>query len=638
MMNQRIGNLLLVLIISVYGHAAGENDRDFKMCGTWLHNGSSQTLDIDLKPGCSGINISANASTLSIRGSITAKCKRSQPLPLAASRGSSSSFCVYWEPLLDQLMLELNGESFSLCNARGLQTQCCTDLSLGRQRPSQLYGIKNGRVHGDVLTSNVMAEYEFTGQEINCKAQFCDKAAQESRGANMLEEAVLRSAEVGHVYLPCVQSTVIEMKEDFAGSNVTLLAPRGVPPERIPAVHLPACLKTANRKVSKVVCSYYKNSTFFQKSSHRILEDVVGITVENEIITNLPEPIRIKFYHPETQKRKCVSWDTRKDNEVEWRETGCITLQLSAVETECCCNHLTYFAILVELNPTRSVRHLEALTIITAVCCAVSIASCAILFISLCRQRKSKNHSSLVHRGLVVALFFLLVLFVLTGTVANTASEGVCRFVGGLLHYTLLSVLCWMAVEVIHTFWMMYMVFSPKPNPWIWCLLGFGVPALPVIILGSIGDIYGQRAVKSSDDLTTPYRMCWMTDSPAALMAHFIINTGLLVVVVSSGLVMLFLVFRKIRHRDEWRTNRVAFLSIWGLSCLFGSTWVLAFFSSEASETVLFLFCIINSLQGFFLMLRFFALERMQKNSPSSSDFSSTGSTRQHMLQPPEKN
>ncbi|MCJ8737305.1 hypothetical protein PDJAM_G00022230 [Pangasius djambal] len=530
------------------------------MCGTWLHNGSSQTLDIDLNPGCKGISISASASTLSIRGSITAKCNRSELLALEASQGSSSSFCVYWEPLLDQLMLELNGKNSSLCNPSELQTWCCTHLSPGHQSHSQLYGVKNGNLHGDPLSDNVMAEYGFKGEKINCKEYFCDKAAQESRGANI---------------------------------------------------------------------------------SHRVLEDVVGITVENEIITNLPEPVRIKFYHPalmETQKRKCVSWDTRKDNEVEWRETGCITLQLSAVETECCCNHLTYFAILVDMNPTRSVRHLEALTIITAVCCAVSIASCAILFISLCRQRKSKNHSSLVHRGLVVALFFLLVLFVLTGTVANTASESVCRFIGGLLHYTLLSVLCWMAVEVIHTFWMMYMVFSAKPKPWIWCLLGFGVPALPVIILGSIGDIYGQRAVKSSDVLTTPYRMCWMTDSRSALMAHFIINTGLLVAVVSSGLVMLFLVFRKIRHRDEWRTNRVAFLSIWGLSCLFGSTWALAFFSSEASETVLFLFCIINSLQGFFLMLRFFALERMQKNSQSSSDFSSTGSTRQHMLQPQEKN
>lgn len=88
--------------------------------------------------------------------------------------------------------------------------------------------------------------------------------------------------------------------------------------------------------------------------------------------------------------------------------------------------------------------------------------------------RKSKNQSSLVHRGLVVALFFLLVLFVLTGTVANSVPQNVCRVFGGLLHYALLSVLFWMAVEVTHTFWMMYMVFKPSPKPWIWYLLGFG--------------------------------------------------------------------------------------------------------------------------------------------------------------------
>lgn len=94
---------------------------------------------------------------------------------------------------------------------------------------------------------------------------------------------------------------------------------------------------------------------------------------------------------------------------------------------------------------------------------------------------------------------------------------------------------------------------------------------------------------------------CWMTESPAAQLAHFITNIGLLGLVVSTGSVMLVLVLWKIRNRDEWRRNCVAFLSIWGLSCLFGTTWALAFFSFELSETALFLFCIINSLQGQFL-------------------------------------
>ncbi|KAK3562206.1 hypothetical protein QTP86_030344, partial [Hemibagrus guttatus] len=645
-----------------------EGDRDFKICGIWKHQSGSQTLDVSLKSGCSGIIVSANASVLSIRGSITANCQVTDKLNLLINRSMNSNFCVIWEPLLDQLVVNVNNKMFPLCNASGLQTTCCAHLSSGHQTMSKEYGIQNARVHDDGLSDKIMASYEFKGESINCKEYFCSKIAQESRAANiglqttccahlssghqtmskeygiqnarvhddglsdkimasyefkgesinckeyfcskiaqesraanMLEEVVMRSKVVGPVSLPCGESTVIEMKEGFAGNNVTLPAPRGTPRERIPSVHLPACLRPATRKTAKVVCSYYKNSTFFQKPSQKILEDVVGISVENEIVSNLPEPVRIKFHHPtleKTHSRKCVSWDTRKDEELMWRETGCVTLRLSVSETECCCSHLTYFAILVDMNPTRNLRHLEALTFITAVCCAVSIVSCAVLFISLCRQRKSKNQSSLVHRGLVVALFFLLVLFVLTGTVANVTSESVCGFMGGLLHYTLISVLCWMAVEVIHTFWMMYMVFNPPPQPWIWYLLGFGVPAVPVIILGCMGDIYGRRTVKSDDVLTTPYRMCWMKDSRPALLAHFIINTGLLAAVVTSGLVMLYLVFRKIRHRDEWRRNRVAFLSIWGLSCLFGSTWVLTFFSSEPSETVLFLFCIINSLQG----------------------------------------
>ena len=38
----------------------------------------------------------------------------------------------------------------------------------------------------------------------------------------------------------------------------------------------------------------------------KILEDVVGITVENEVITNLDEPIKIGFHHDALPVRKCV--------------------------------------------------------------------------------------------------------------------------------------------------------------------------------------------------------------------------------------------------------------------------------------------------------------------------------------------
>lgn len=85
----------------------------------------------------------------------------------------------------------------------------------------------------------------------------------------------------------------------------------------------------------------------------------------------------------------------------------------------------------------------------------------------------------------------------------------------------------------------------------------------------------------------------------------------ILVVLVFSGLVMLYFVYRQIRSREEWRQNRVAFLSMWGLSCLFGTTWVLAFLSfGPLSELFVFLFCILNSLQG---------LHMLNATSPNSS-------------------
>lgn len=88
-------------------------------------------------------------------------------------------------------------------------------------------------------------------------------------------------------------------------------------------------------------------------------------------------------------------------------------------------------------------------------------------------------------------------------------------------------------------------------------------------------------------------------DNDSAWLAHYFTNLTFLVTLVVSGLVMLFLVYRKIRTRDEWRQNRVAFLSIWGLSCLFGTTWGLALLDfGPLSTFVHFLFCILNSFQG----------------------------------------
>ncbi|KAJ7985818.1 hypothetical protein DPEC_G00344410 [Dallia pectoralis] len=632
------------------GSGSGEYDRYFQMCGTWRHGNGHLTLAYDLKRGCSNITISANESFLSIRGQITAQCEGSSVFNLGqAIEAQESPFCVYWEPLLDQLLVEVNGWNHTVCWPSGIQKSCCTDLSQGPNEGVDTYGILNATQRGDPLSRKTHSAFKFYGQIVNCDKEFYGESRQGSRRQDeMTDEPRMSYKLLGNQQLARAMVSVLEMKKGFQGYTFALPAPRELTLPRITSVYLPPSLKALEKEKVNVVCIFFKHGTQFQLPSNqghddnKILENVVEITVENETVTNLEEPVRIGYHHaviPITHSRKCVSWDRKKDPNIRWREDGCVTIWNSLEDTECRCNHLTYFAILVQLK-TGPVRHLAALTAITSAGCALSTLSCvALIVLFIKKQRRAKEpsvSSTVVHLGLAIALFFLSILFFLTGTVANVGGRNACQLFGAFLHYSLLSSFSWMAIEVFHTFWLVYMVFSPLPKPYVWQLIGFGLPAFPVIVLLSIGNIYGVREVYPSDDLSGPYLMCWMDTSPGSvgLLAHYLTTITLMAAVVLSGFIMLFLVLKNIQNRDEWRTKKTAFLSIWGLSCLFGTTWSLGFLDfGPLSEFVLFVFCILNSLQGFFLMLRFYVLLRMRKDSRSSTSGNSISSARQQMLQ-----
>ena len=104
---------------------------------------------------------------------------------------------------------------------------------------------------------------------------------------------------------------------------------------------------------------------------------------------------------------------------------------------------------------------------------SVSLSICLSHTLSLSPYiRRVKEQSIPIHLGLATSLFALNVIFFFTGTLANVAGEGLCRWVGAGLHYALLSSFTWMGIEVFHTFWLVYMVFSPIPKVYIWNLTG----------------------------------------------------------------------------------------------------------------------------------------------------------------------
>ncbi|KAM8889593.1 adhesion G-protein coupled receptor G1 isoform 1-T4 [Synchiropus picturatus] len=630
--------VLMVVLNAVLASSLG--DRDLSFCGTWHHSRIPLHLNFNLTSGCGSILISANENSMSVVGQIAAQCQQSGRLDLGQyglDTEEDSHFCLYYEPLLDQLKLQVKRMNLTLCPpTNSLPPICCTALAHGSNTPNSEFGIMDGSIRGDIISPDMREAFEITdGIRVPCES-LCHEGDCGSTQANVSTD--------NEPELPFTLRLEVKMEENFQGRTFTSTIREGESPDTATTVHLPSVLRKAVKSNNRVVCAFFKNSSIFQGSHHQatILEDVVEITVENEVIKDLSEPIKINFTHnviPKTRSRTCVSWDTRKDpQKVTWLKDGCETVQHRDNQTECRCNHLTYFSILVQLEP-KPVRHLLALTAITSLGCAVSVISCITLIVYLCRKRRAKEQSTHIHLRLAASLALLNLLFFLTGVLANVGGAQLCSVVGAALHYALLCSFTWMGIEVFHTFWLVYMVFSPIPKMLIWNLIGFALPIVPILILAFLGDVYGRREVMASENDTDPYLMCWMTTSPTAAMAHYFINLTVLAILVSAGLVMLLLVYREIRTRDEWRQRRVAFLSIWGLSCLFGTTWGLTFLDfGPLSEFILFLSCILISFQGFFLMLRFFLLDSMRKQAGGSAlGSSSSGSTRQHMLQNQEK-
>lgn len=148
-----------------------ENDRDFKMCGKWIHKDGPLKLAANVTTGCAGVNISADDSTLLIQASITRQCTNNTNTDLEKPFNVSvSNFCVFWDPLLDLLIVEINRRNYTVCKPTHLQTRCCTDISARHQGTAgnQGFGIKNCTVHGDLLNDKVLPYYDFNGIIINC--------------------------------------------------------------------------------------------------------------------------------------------------------------------------------------------------------------------------------------------------------------------------------------------------------------------------------------------------------------------------------------------------------------------------------------------------------------------------------------
>ncbi|KAM6300457.1 LOW QUALITY PROTEIN: adhesion G protein-coupled receptor G3 [Aegotheles albertisi] len=346
----------------------------------------------------------------------------------------------------------------------------------------------------------------------------------------------------------------------------------------------------------------------------QVLDDtVVGVTVGERSISGLQDPVQLTFTHgqlPRGVTPQCVFWDPSKGQAGGWSSRGCLT-QLRDKGTVCSCDHLTFFTLL--LNPALDASMAALMTVATAGCGIAMVFSVfTIAFCIFLRSRLRLEETLCVnlglHMNLVGSLLLLNLAFLLNSGLSSGTQPGTCKFLGGVTHYCLLCCFTWMALEGCHLYLLFVKVLGTYIHHYLakLCLVGWGFPALVVGVAGAISS-YGEHNIQTVEQQLIA-QLCWITSEH--LLVHYVTNCGFF------GLIFLFnmAVFGVVTHKScclqstgalqgDCKAWKVALVAV-GLFCLLGATWALVFLiHGTSSVPVLYLFTILNSLQGIFIFI-----------------------------------
>ncbi|KAJ8417874.1 hypothetical protein AAFF_G00227170 [Aldrovandia affinis] len=351
---------------------------------------------------------------------------------------------------------------------------------------------------------------------------------------------------------------------------------------------------------------------------------VLGVMVGKVAVKNLNQPVRMSFRHTNETGGRCVFYEESEDNNGtgRWSMEGC-TVSRTNKTFNCSCDHLSFFAVLVNTDVFIDPVNAHSLSYITYIGCGLSLFFTALaIILNLYLRRKRSEQTMVVHLNLKVALSFLHLFFLLSawwaGQVPGHGENGaVCQALALLLHYSLLATFTWMAIESFHLYLLLVRVFNIYIKRYLvkLGLVGWGVPMV-IVIACALTRTYGgyslQREENSGSSTGNATDICWIRNKT---VSYITVSGYLGLVFLFSTLMLTVMVvkFRKVRgnsvrHQEKRRLWRDC-VTVLGMACVLGVPWGLAFITyGPLPLPGLYLFTILNSLQGVFMFLWFLAL------------------------------
>ncbi|CAH3195644.1 unnamed protein product [Porites evermanni] len=193
--------------------------------------------------------------------------------------------------------------------------------------------------------------------------------------------------------------------------------------------------------------------------------------------------------------------------------------------------------------------------------------------------------------------------FVLTNRKQNPK---LCSFMAVFQHFSHTTIFTWMLVEGIHLYVKLVKVFSVRKLYITYVIIGWGFPVVIVGLIAAIRPLtYDMSKTYYKEVMCGTLKLpaeiirtrCWLHDGEWLYKAPILTILSINVIIF---VVLLRVIFTKISikyHSNHVQKAKRGMKSVAALLPLLGVTWLLGFVA-ELSEIILYLFIILNSLQG----------------------------------------
>ncbi|XP_012944090.1 adhesion G-protein coupled receptor G4 [Aplysia californica] len=359
----------------------------------------------------------------------------------------------------------------------------------------------------------------------------------------------------------------------------------------------------------------------------KVNSQVVSASIPGVKSLSLPENVTLTFEHnaENATNPRCVFWDEDlTEDGGGWSDEGCSVVEATDGHTMCSCNHLTNFALLMDVyqeGSNLSDLDKKVLSIISYIGCGVSLFALLLTLITysmfnqgtrynlsdqtLTTRKLRRDNPSKILVNLCLALLFSNLVFLVGMQDYTFDSEIACKIVAVLLHYFLLSSLTWMAVEAFYMYLALVLVFKTYFTRFILkcALVGWGIPLVVVAITLGIDKTNNYGFVNTG--------LCWLRNP--AFYAAFV---GPVCLILLLNCAAFALVIRQLRSSSKLnKTDRNSTVQrlrgAIGVVILLGLTWIFAIFAIDRASVVFYyLFAIFNSLQGLFIFIFYCLLKK----------------------------